>query len=76
MDRCSYLGRDIVFLLGELEQLLLERDGGVVRAEHLGGEAGHQAVQILVQGRRVQPVEEVVASLKRILMHVNNSMTF
>ena len=62
--RSPYLGGDVVLLLGELDELLLERDGGVVSTEHLGGESGHEAVQILVERRRVQPVEEVVAPLQ------------
>ena len=65
--RSPYLGGDVVLLLGELDELLLERDGGVVSTEHLCGESGHEAVQILVERRRVQPVEEVVASLECII---------
>ena len=60
----AYLGRDTVVILCELEQLFLQRYGGVVSTEHLCGESGHEAVQILVEGRRVEAVEEVVASLK------------
>ena len=60
----TYLGRDIVFLFGELQQLFLQRYGCVVSTEHLGRESRHEAVEILVEGGRVEAVEEVVASLK------------
>ena len=55
--------RNIVILIRELLKLFLKGDGGIVGTEHLGGEAGHEAVQVLIQDGGVEPVEEVVALL-------------
>ena len=54
----------------------LQRERGVVRAEDLGDQSGHESVQILVEGGRVQAVEEVVAPLKQTwYMCVNTVQT-
>ena len=45
--------------------MFLQRYGCVVSTEHLGRESRHEAVEILVEGGRVEAVEEVVTSLKR-----------
>ncbi len=43
-----------------LPQLLLQRDAGVVRAEHLGAEVGHEGLEVFIQLRGRQQVEDVV----------------
>lgn len=47
-------------LLRGLIQLLLECDGSVVSTEHLGRESIHQTRQMLVQFRRVEPIEKII----------------
>lgn len=45
-----------VYLLtaGELLELLLQGDGGVVGAKHLCSQAVHQLLQVLIENRRLQ----------------------
>ena len=73
MRRCrhrrisAYLGRNIVVFFGELHELLLQCDRGIVGTEHFGRESRHQLIQILVQDGSVEAVEEVVAALSQNL---------
>jgi hypothetical protein len=58
-----YLCRNIVISFGQLVELVLQSDGGVVGTEHLGRESRHETAQVLVENRRVQTIKEVVALL-------------
>ena len=58
-----YLRRNVVIRICQLVQLVLQSDGRVVGTEHLGGQTGHEATQVLVEDGSVQTVEQVVAAL-------------
>lgn len=49
-----YRRRYVQLTAGELLELLLQGDGGVVSAKHLCSQAVHQLLQVLVEDRRLQ----------------------
>lgn len=56
----------VLLTVGELFELLLQGDGGVVRPEHLRRQTGHQRAQVFVQDARLQ--QRQVAGKPTVIM--------